>query len=340
MNAFGLGFGYLNKDEKNAYSLFEDAMRRQATSCDISRVKRNVNLLKVLATVLGDNPDIIYFNKTMIRTLGNFYGKQLSFVGCLSKKQADQCGNQLKKALEDAVWEIDKTAKNDKEILMGISEFLQRSVTYDRDELKNIERGKSKSPMSHNAYGALVNHQAVCDGFASAFILIAQYFGMKGMLVTGKSSYHRTSKVEHAWNIMEYQGEYFHIDATWDANTYETSHIYSYDYFGLDDDEIAVDHDWDFKTTPKCNSPKLSYFISNNLYAYSESQIEDIIYKQVKYRSKTIQLKISPAIPLGKNAMKYLEEKIMSAASRGGYTSEFYYTWQDATRCLSITLEV
>ncbi len=338
MNTYGLGYGQLNKDEQVAYGLFEEAMRRQAASCDISRVKRNVNIMEVLATVLGDNPDIIYFNKTMIRTIGSFYSKQMNFVGCLNKRQAEQCGIQLKKALENAVWEIDKNAKNDKEILMGISEFLQRNVKYDTDELKSIERGKSRTPMSHNAYGALVNHLAVCDGFASAFSLIAQYFGMKGMLVKGKSSYRHTSKVDHVWNIMEYQGEFFHIDATWDTNTYETTHMYSYDYFGLDDDEIAVDHEWDFRSTPKCGSQKLSYFIANHLYAYSESQIEDIISKHIKYRNKTMQLKISPAISMGSNPLKYLEEKIMSAASRSGYTSQFYYTWQEATRCLTITL--
>lgn len=339
MSDCGLGYTYLNRDEQFAYEIFLDALTRKETTCDISRVKRNVNLMRVLNTVLGDNPYIIYFNKTMIKTLGVIFGKKMSFVGCLNKRQAEQCNEQLKMALEDAVWEIDKNAKNDKDILMGISEFLQRNVKYDMDELNSSVRGKSKSPMSHNAYGALVNHKAVCDGFSSAYALIAHYFGIKCMLVEGRSSYHSSSKADHAWNIIEYDNSYFHIDSTWDTNTYEAIKIYSYDYFGLDDDEIAVDHEWDISTTPKCDSNKLSYFASNGLYAYSESQIEDIIFKQMKCHKNVIQLKVSPGVELAGDGQKQLEKIMMTAASRSCMTKPYHYTWQYSTRCLIIKLE-
>lgn len=339
MSDFGLGYAYLNRDEQFAYDLFLDALTKRATACDISKVKRNVNLLRVLNTVLGDNPDIIYFNKTTIKTLGSFFGKQMSFVGCLSKRQAEQCDEQLKKALEDAVWEIDKKARDDKEILIGISEFLQQNVIYDMDELNSSYRGKCESPMSHNAYGALVNHKAVCDGFSSAYALIAQYFGMKCMLVDGRSSYNRSSKIDHSWNIVEYDNAYFHIDSTWDTNTYAAFKTYSYDYFGLDDDEIAVDHEWDISTTPKCNSNKLSYFISNGLYAYSESQIEDIILRQMKCHKNVIQLKVSPGVALAGDGQEQLEKMMMSAASRCVMTKPYKYTWQPSTRCLIMIME-
>lgn len=339
MNEYGMGYGLLNRDEQFAYDLLERAMKSKAASCDISGVKRNVDLMKVLSFVLGDNPGIIYFNRTMIRTLRGIFGKQLSFVGCLNKRKAEQCGIQLKNALEDAVWEIDKKAKSDKEILMGISEYLQRNVKYDMDEFKSSSCGKSKFPMSHNAYGALVNHKAVCDGFSGAYALIAQYFGMRCMLVEGRSSYHMSSKIEHAWNIIEYGGECFHIASTWDANTCEAIGTYSYDYFGLDDDEIAVDHDWDCNTTPKCNSDKLSYFISNGSYAYSESQIEDIISRQMKRGEKAIRLKISPGIAFEGDGQKQLEKVMMTVATRNGISVPYHYIWQATTRCLIIVLE-
>lgn len=339
MNRYGLGYGRLNKDEQLAYELFEDAMKQYAVSCDITKISRKINIMRVLTTVLGDNPDILYFNKTRIRTLENFWGRQMNFTGCLDKRQAEQYGKQLGEALEDAVWKIDKGARDDREILMKISEFLQKNVRYDMDELKSLSRGKSKSPVSHNAYGALVNHRAVCDGFSSAFSLLAQYFGMKCMIVEGNSSYRSSSRMEHAWNIVEYQGNCFHIDVTWDANTYETLNTYSYEYFGLNDDEIAIDHEWDCQITPRCNSQKLSYFMANNMYAYSESQIEDIVYKHMKNGEKAFQLKISPSVPLGNDAQKYLEEKTLHACARSGIASRFRYIWREATRYLIIILE-
>ena len=194
---------------------------------------------------------------------------------------------------------------------------------YDNEELSAALYGSHIHPEAHNAYGALVDRKAVCDGFSSAYALIAQYFGFKCMVVDGKSAYNQNAKIDHAWNIVEYQGEYFHIDVTWDANTYETTKAYSYDYFGLDDDAIAVDHEWNFKKTPKCNSDKLSYFIINRLYAFSESQIEEILSGQFKKKDNTIRIKISPGIAFEGDGTKFMEGKMLSAASRVGLTCEF-----------------
>ena len=80
--------------------------------------------MDIVLTVLGDNPDIIYFSKSKIRTLTSLFGKQLSFPVCMSKASAMEYESRLKKSLEEAVWEIDKKAKNDRDILQGISEYL------------------------------------------------------------------------------------------------------------------------------------------------------------------------------------------------------------------------
>lgn len=339
VNNLGLGYIQLNPDEKLAYTILLEALNRQQSFCDVSKVKKSVNLMRVLTTVIGDNPYIIYFDKTMIRTMEGLFRKQLDFVGCLEKRQAEQLNIELKKALEDVVWEIDKNAKDDKEILLGISEYLQRTTTYDNEELHYMMYGRSKNLMSHNPYGVLVKHKAVCDGFSSAYSLIAQYFGFKCMIVEGKSSYHRNAKVKHAWNIIEYNGEYFHIDSTWDVNTYEVIKEYSYDYFGLDDDEISIDHDWDFRITPKCKSSKLSYFKIKNLLANSEAQIEEIIYRCMKRNEAVIRLKVSPTVFLKNNAEQFLKDNIIKAASRLGIYKSFEYVWQENTRCLMIKIE-
>ncbi len=339
MSELGLGRNQLNSDELRAYSLVEEALRKHATTCDVSKIPRTVNMQDIILTVLGDNPDIIYVDKTRIKTTTGLFGKQISFERCVSSAREAQWEEQLQKALEDAVWEIDKNAKNDKDILRGISEYLQRNVRYEQDELRAVTLGKSPHPEAHNAYGALVNHRAVCDGFSAAYALIAQYFGMKCMVVDGRSSYRRGTEVEHAWNIVEYQGEYFHIDATWDANTYEFVEAYSYGYFGLDDDEVSVDHEWNYKRTPKCNSNKLSYFIERGLYAYSETQIEELLCKQMKKEENVIHIKISSGISFPGDEINFLEGKMMSAASRARLMCTFNYTWHERSRCLIVILD-
>ncbi len=339
MNKYGLAYNYLNKDEQYAYNLFDEALRKKATSLNISGVKRKVDLMLVMNAVLGDNPSCIYFNKTLLRTMQSFFGKSISFTGCMSRRQEEKCSDELKRAVESAAWEIDKTARNDREILQGISEYLQRTVKYDLDEYRSSGSVFGKSnPTSHNAYGALVNHLAVCDGISSAYALLAHYFGIRCTLVSGSSSRQRDNGLDHGWNIVEYQGEFFHVDATWDLNCYEATQVYSYDYFGLDDSEIALDHVWNINKTPKCASNKLSYFISNGLYVQSTTQLEDTIIRSLKKREATTRVKLSQGFFIKDGLDDYMDSVLKRVAYTNGVKS-YHFSWVDALRCVVIKWE-
>lgn len=335
MSSLGLGYSFLSQEEQHAYSIMKEALDRRKTSCDVSKISRGVNLSKILGTVLGDNPEIIYFNKTMIRTMCGIFAREMSFVGCMNPREASYKESQLKEALEDAVWEIDKLSRSDYEILQGISEYLQRNVRYDFDELKSI-KNRSKRPLSHTAYGALVNKLAVCDGYSSAYALIAQYFGFKCMIVEGHSSYSTWSRMDHAWNIVEYEGAFYHIDATWDSNTYESMKSYSYDYFGLNDDEILRDHGWEYRYTPKCNQNKLSYFHSKGLVASSESQIVDLLIRELKHNKSEIRLKLADGIVIAGDEKSNIANKVLEACKITSTYQPFTYVWNEKSRGLLV----
>lgn len=72
-------------------------MKKHVTTCDVSKVPGTVNIMEILLTVLGDNPDVIYFIKTKIRTMTSLFGKQVSFAGCTGKTQTLQYEKQLQK---------------------------------------------------------------------------------------------------------------------------------------------------------------------------------------------------------------------------------------------------
>lgn len=64
--------------------------------------------------------------------------------------------------------------------------------------------------VSHTAYGALVEKLAVCDGYSKAFQYIMQNkLGIPCYLTS-------SSTINHAWNIILIDGQYYHIDVTWD----------------------------------------------------------------------------------------------------------------------------
>ena len=63
------------------------------------------------------------------------------------------------------------------------------------------------------AYGVLMNHQAVCAGFASTFTYLMNRLGIPTYTVTGYSS-SETGSGEHAWNIIKLNGRYYNVDPT------------------------------------------------------------------------------------------------------------------------------
>ena len=197
----------------------------------------------------------------------------------------------------------------------------------------------SKNPDSHNAYGALVNRLAVCDGFSSAFSLIAREFGFRSVIVEGKSDHNRRSKVEHAWNIIEFEGKFYHIDVTWDQSAYDSFKIYPYFYFGLTDDEIAIDHEWDYRLTPTCSRNDLSFYVHNKLIAYSDDQIDAIILRELKLEKTCIRIKIAANVPVPNDDGEYIGNKVIEQNMKLGRSGAIRYTWNDSSRCFLAVME-
>ncbi|MFC4803848.1 transglutaminase domain-containing protein [Filifactor villosus] len=110
------------------------------------------------------------------------------------------------------------------------------------------------------AYGALVKKEAVCQGYAHTFYLLATRCGLEAHIV---------SNGDHAWNIIKLDdGNYYHVDVTWEdpyeSDTGRPNKEYGYKklrnrYINLTSEEIRMRDERGFhKTwTPnkfECNS--------------------------------------------------------------------------------------
>lgn len=107
---------------------------------------------------------------------------------------------------------------------------------------------------NHMAYGALVQGSCVCQGYAEAFLLMAQAAGLEVHYVTGDAVNSAGEQESHAWNAVKVQGEWYMIDLTWDDPlTSDGSDILRYDYFLISADQLAQDHTWDRSAFPACS---------------------------------------------------------------------------------------
>ncbi len=68
---------------------------------------------------------------------------------------------------------------------------------------------------AHDAYGALVEKRAVCQGYSDAFKLICDYYKIPSVCITGTAN-----GGAHMWNAVQMDdGLWYLLDATWDDQT-------------------------------------------------------------------------------------------------------------------------
>lgn len=114
------------------------------------------------------------------------------------------------------------------------------------------------APNAHNAYGALVEGKAVCEGYARAFQYLLMQAGISSYVVTG------TSRGEdHAWNLVRIDGEYYHVDLTWDDASKKDANCYA--YFNVTTAQLEEDHTIaeQVYAIPTCTATAANYFKVN-----------------------------------------------------------------------------
>ncbi len=116
----------------------------------------------------------------------------------------------------------------------------------------------SQKDMTDTAYDALVNGKALSEGMAKAYYLLCRSMDIECMVVRG-----RNSGYDYAWNIIEINGEYYHVDCT--------AAIMDRNYQGyLLTDEDMTNYRWNDEVYPACEG-RMS--IENLLPAGGRSQI-------------------------------------------------------------------
>lgn len=126
---------------------------------------------------------------------------------------------------------------------------------------------------SYSIYGSLVKKQAVCQGYAEAYMYLLDKVGIDSYVCS-------SVQLGHAWNIVEIDGRYYHVDVTWDDPVWDISGMVKHTYFLLSTNALkTVDggahNATDFDTTPTSttydnyfwkNSDTAFQLIGNNLY--------------------------------------------------------------------------
>lgn len=229
---------YLAADDKtlkNAKAVIMAAYDDFETQCDLSKFKLTANELNgVISDILNTEPKYFYVNGQYYYTYNSYTGYVIGLSNIIydySEKQATKMLAAYEAAVEKALSGASMDW-SDMEKALYINDYLARNCEYDT------------SYSNYTAYDALVNQVAVCQGYALACLELADRLGLTCEVVTSDSLW-------HAWNMIQVNGEYYHLDVTWNdpVNDYigRANHIYlmkSKDYFCSEEAGHMKEDDW------------------------------------------------------------------------------------------------
>ncbi|MCD7730626.1 MAG: hypothetical protein LUI05_03915 [Oscillospiraceae bacterium] len=205
------------------------------------------------------------------------------------------------------------------EIISGITDDMTvyDKLKYFHDYLITHCESDEEDEYANTIYGALVRGKALCEGYAKSFSYLCNKVGIENMIVTGSTD------VAHMWNMVKVDGNWYHVDVTWDkpegALAEEYPDIIMYQYFMVTDSVIENDHDiWTLGyTPPHAYSTKENYFVKEGLYISDESELESIIEnafrKSVSNHSSTAMVKFDTT-----NLMLSTMRNLAESAENGG----------------------
>ncbi|MGE7948183.1 transglutaminase domain-containing protein [Lysinibacillus sp. NPDC093688] len=141
-------------------------------------------------------------------------------------------------------------AKKEKKIDAYVQEFAKKFITDDMDDFHRAkavndfvvqlatytDKGDSQG---QSVYELISNETGVCQAYA---LLAYRLFLAAGL--DAKYVYGYSDNQLHAWNLVSVNGDWYHIDTTWNDITPIEPYAISYAYFLVNDEKLSEDHVW------------------------------------------------------------------------------------------------
>ena len=180
----------------------------------------------------------------------------------------------------------DKYTKILEEIISPNQSDIEKEIAihdYLVDNINYVDTGDS----SYNAYSALINGIAVCSGYTECFKTFMDMLGIENGTVSGEAG-----NEQHIWNTVMLDGQWYHVDVTWDDPIGSSFEYTDHAYFNISAKDMALDHTWDrdkYAEYEDCGT-KYSYIKYANITMISNtSQLNRLIRNTVKNKETHLE---------------------------------------------------
>ncbi|AXI01189.1 DUF5050 domain-containing protein [Sporosarcina sp. PTS2304] len=239
------------------YSAIYNGLKNLDDTIDVSDYsKDSKKVFAMLEKVLYAHPDIFYFSYAG----SSFYSNgHLEVKYTHSKPVIQQMSSALKSKTEEILARSIRPGMTEYEKVKALHNDLVLHTAYDYENFK-MNRIPAES---YTIYGTLIKNTAVCQGYALTMIHLLNQIGIESIYVRG------TPAMNHAWNKVKIDGEWYNLDATWDDPVPDRKGKIGYGYFLVTDQQLAKTHSWKNTDLPTARNPKYEHM--SRIWTFEEA---------------------------------------------------------------------
>jgi len=233
-----------------------NALRKGEKELDVRKYDMNVEdkeiIYKLVAAAINENPEL-YYGSAFIgwSYSGDKLVKLYFHYGDYSPEDKQLYAAKLQQATA-----LVTSGMTDMEKALVLHDYLAQNCAYANDEYL---AGTLKDHKDfYSAYGALAEGRAVCQGYALAYDALLQQVGIQGCICS-------SDEMNHAWNIILIDGNWYHVDVTWDDPVWNMEGRAGHEYFLLSDSEMESREHYGWNASVECKSTRYDTYWWRNV---------------------------------------------------------------------------
>ncbi len=212
----------------------------------------------------------------------------------------------------------------------GMSAYDRERILYTRLIQRTTYQDGSE-PWRYTMYGALVKRQAVCDGYSHALQYLLKRAGIPTIRAFGVSQ-----SQDHAWNMVQLDGNWYHVDATWDDPLIAgVTDFVGYTYLNVTTAQIQRDHSITGLTNsagrvisypiPTATAADRYYFTQSGatLATYDHNRVLSICKTAIDNGLTWVGFRVTGSVDAFANAFNNDYYTLKSDLANAGYTQHF-----------------
>lgn len=205
---------------------FKERSEQFSVSFNGDKTELSDNMAAIIRAALKHDDYTAYVLESYMYTIRSWGNKSTITVEARYRESIEESA-EVDRAADKALAEMLKPGMNDHEKVKAIHDWIVKAVDYDQ------------SLSYYTAYNAISLGKAVCQGYSLLGHRMLEKAGIPVLIAEGT-----VQTGEHAWNMVQLDGQWYHMDLTWDDPVGVKDDRIRYSYYLKTDEELRADHSW------------------------------------------------------------------------------------------------